>query len=382
MKHAKLSASGSARWLACPGSVRMEQNIPDEQSHYAAEGSAAHELAERCLVEGRNAAQYVGVTFDEYPEWPVTESMAEHVQTYVDYVNQHDGKRFIEQRVDFSPWVPEGFGTSDAVVIAEGVMDILDLKFGQGQRVDAEENTQGMLYGLGALHDFGFIYNIDLMRIHIVQPRLDHISVWEITAKDLLNWGESVKPKARQCLTDDAPLNPGEKQCLFCKARGSCVALAEHSLNQVVEDFDVIETLDADAPLKELYTMDAAETAKILPHINLIQKWLKAFEAHATGLLEHGNSIPGYKLVEGRSIRKWDDENAVEQAMRKAKIKVADMYTKKLISPAQAEKLLGKTNAIITEHSVKPEGKPTLAPENDKRPAINVNLKDGFSDVA
>lgn len=383
MKHAKLSASGSARWMTCPGSIRMEKDIPDTSSPYADEGSAAHALGELALTRGEACEKFIGQHDPEYPDYIFTKEMAEHVQVYVDYVNAittGKAEAFIEQRVDFSDWVPEGFGTSDAIVINDGVMTVVDLKYGQGVRVDAPNNSQAMLYALGALADYGFIYEIDIVEIAIVQPRKDHISEWTIKASDLLEWAENeVKPRALEAVSDNAKLNPAPKACQFCKARDRCRALAEFNLDLISDGFDVI---GKPIHLKATESLSNVELGKILPYADQITKWVKAIEAVALEQLEIGETIPGYKLVEGRSTRQWLSEEDAETAMRNAKVKVADMFTKKFISPAQAEKLLGKTHSILSEHVIKNKGKVTLAPESDKRPAIESNVTDGFEDVA
>lgn len=385
--HAKLSASGSPRWTVCAGSVAMELAYPDTTSVYAEEGSAAHYLAELALLSDESCDFFVGTTFTEYPEHPVTTEMAEYVQEYVDLVRHLSGRvmipriLFVEVRVDFSPWVPEGFGTSDAVVIdeEEGICTIVDLKYGQGVRVDAEENTQALLYALGVYNDFSFLYEFSTIRMIIVQPRKDHISEWVISVDELLERGEWLKERALLTLQPDAPLTPSEKACRFCKAKGECRALAEFSLSHAVEGFEIIEN---DMEVKDPNRLSNRELSVILNHVDTISTWVKAIEAGAIHKAESGENIPGYKLVRGRANRKWRDEETALRMIKNARgVKVSDLTTLKLFTPTQAEKVLGKNHRIIQDLVIKPEGRLTLAPETDKRPAITVDPSEGFDIV-
>ena len=368
--HAKLSASGSHRWLNCAGSVKAEKGVKEKSSFFAAEGTAAHALAEHCLVNSATPDSLIGETFEGFD---VDSYMAEFVQTYVDYVKQFVGQHMYEVRVDFSPWVDEGFGTCDAMVIqSDGVLRVIDLKYGQGIRVDADNNSQAMLYALGAYEDFGHIYDIDSIEIAIVQPRLDHISEWSISVNDLLGWGEEVKIKAARCFEDDAPRNPHEKTCQWCKAKPVCPALKKLTETSIIAMFDDI----GPSTMTHTDALTDEQLAQALTHKKLITGWLDSVEQHVTERLSSGEDFKGYKIVEGRSLRKWSDENAAIALLAKS-YEEEKLYKKSFISVSQAEKLIGKKNAgTISDLIVKPPGKPTLVPESDKRPAINLQESD------
>lgn len=321
--HARLSASSSARWLACPGSVQMCEAFPDVASEYAEEGTAAHEFAEYCLKNNKHAVECIGQEFNGYI---VDEETARYIQMYLDYVRNLKGDLYVEQRVDYSSWAEKNsFGTADAINMKDDVVTIVDLKFGKGLKIFAENNSQAMLYALGVLNDYSFLYECQQFHLVVVQPRIDHIDEWTVSLEDLLAFGEYSKAQAEKTRADKPELSPGEKQCRFCRAQGACKALAEYNLQTAIEDFKSIEVPGS---LKDPHYLTNDEVALLLPRLKLFSNWIKSIEAYAAEQLERGYQVVGYKLVEGRTIRKWGDDAAAEKALRK-KLKVSQIFTKK-----------------------------------------------------
>lgn len=368
MAHAKLSASGAHRWMACPGSVKAEEGLPDKSSPFAEEGTLAHDIAERALRLGFNC--------DTLCDRPDLAHIAEPAQVYVDYVRALPGKhRFIETRVSFDEWVSGGFGTADAIVIDEetSTLHIADLKFGKGVRVDAERNPQAMLYALGAYSAFSFLHEIERIKIAIVQPRIDNISEWEIGVHDLLKWGEIARAAAEETQSPKAKRVPGEKQCRFCKAKATCPALIKLTEQTLLMDFE--EHDDPVAPNK----LTDEQLAAALAARPVVEAWLNAVETLVKQRLSSGDAFPGWKLVEGRANRAWIDEEAAAETLERV---IGDRaFTRKLISPSQAEKALGKAHKKSIEAlAFKPQGKAALAPESDPRPPITASVDD-FDEV-
>lgn len=368
--HAKLSASGSARWLNCTGSVKAEQGFKDSSSPTAEYGTCAHELADIVLSTGKDIESFLGETLNDAPNVKVDQEMIDNVQGYVSFVQSFKGEQFYEVRLDYSHLVPGGFGTSDAVVIVDNVLHVIDLKMGKGVIVDADNNSQGMLYALGAIEEYGYLYDFDKVAIHIYQPRVHNFSTWEIDINDLELFGAFVSKRAKEALSDNAPRTPGDKQCQWCKAKATCPALAKHTEQVISADFDDLDGL----PLVD--TLPDEKLSMILSNKKLIESWLKAVEDHISHALLEGGEFPGYKLVAGRSLRKWANEDEAQTQL----IELLDdnAFEKKLLTVAKAEKALGaKRKKEIENLIIKPEGKPTLAPESDKRPSIN-NCSDDF----
>ena len=354
--HAKLSASGAHRWMACPGSVKAEEGLADSTSSFAEEGTKAHDLMEQMLT-----GKFIRVGAYDWQMW-------EHVETYKTYVlsqKKPGDVLFIERRVNFSEWVPEGFGTADTIIVSDEVLHIIDLKYGKGVPVYAENNPQLMLYALGAYDEYMFLSDFQSVKISIVQPRLDTISEWEISITDLLKFGETVRQAALDTQNPKAKRLPGEKQCRWCKAKATCPALYKMTSDTLMADFEQID--EAPQPHK----LSFAQMRLALERKGLIEAWLLSVENSVKDLLLEGGTFEGFKLVEGRSIRKWSDEDQAGERLADL-VGEQSAFTKKLISPAQAEKLLGKKDkALIEDIVAKPRGAATLAKENDPRPAIN-----------
>lgn len=351
--HAKLSASGSHRWLACPYSATVADKYPQQDTPFTREGTIAHEVAE-ATVRGSSIP----------PDLPGCDAeMIRHAEAYRDYIQSlttDESYVLLEQRVDFSLWVPDGFGTADCLVITGKTMDVVDYKYGQGVPVSAVENPQMKLYGLGAVNEYGFIYDIETVRMHIFQPRLDNISVFELSMEELLKWGKEVlKPGAEKAAAGLMEMHSGE-HCRFCPHAGRCPELASYCQSMPI----------GTAP----DSLTPAEIAALLQQEPVISIWLKKVKELALSQAMNGDTIPGYKVVEGRAgNRKWVDELKVAEALRAAGVAQEDFTTLKLLSPAEMEKSLGKkrANELLCSLIERSSGAPTLVPESDKRPAYD-----------
>ena len=366
--HAVLSASSSERWLNCPPSARLCETYEDKGSDYAAEGTDCHTLAEARLK------QALGIPTEDPVEnlsWYNAE-MEDCAQGYATYVVElletakqtcSDPVIMIEQRVDFSRWVPSGFGTGDCICIAEGLLNIVDLKYGAGIEVSADHNPQMMLYALGALEIFDGIYDIDTVRMTIYQPRKSNISIFEMPKDELLKWAETeLTPKAQLAYDGQGEFHCGE-WCRFCKAKAECRERAEANLALAQYDFELPALLNDE------------EIADILGKVDALTAWATDVKEYALQQAVSGKDWPGWKLVEGRSNRKYTSDTAVTAAVESIGL---DPYERKILGITAMQKLLGKSRfeELLSPYIEKPQGRPTLVPESDKRPAMNTAKND------
>lgn len=372
-KHALLSASGASRWMNCTPSARLEENFEEKRSVYADEGTLAHEFGD---IEIRHKLGLISkkvynveiakLRKHELYSTEMEPEVAKYVEIVMEAYNvakqkNPDAVMLVEQRLDFSHLVEQGFGTGDNVIIADGVLDVIDLKYGKGVKVDADENSQLKLYGSGALREYELLYDIHTVRLTIVQPRLDHVSIWEISVDDLIAWGENeVKPKALKAYAGEGEQTPGE-WCKFCKAKAVCRGLANENMKLAAFEF------------QDPHILSDKEVIEIYGQLSIFQDWASSVSSYILDEANKGKQWPGYKLVEGRSNRKWLDENKVIEVLQEDYDENEYMNTK-LAGIAAIEKLVGKANfgPKLNEFIVKPPGAPTLVPESDKRPAMGV----------
>lgn len=410
--HAKLSPSGAHRWMACPGSVVLEASFPDKGSVYADEGTAAHTLAAYCLQDGTEAKDYLGEMIHVGERlFVVDPAMAGHVADYVKFVRDlAKGKQLlVERKVPIGHLTGEtgATGTSDAVIIDrdQEALIVADLKYGMGVKVDAIGNHQLQMYALGAYEAYGLLSDFSHVSMYIHMPRLNHVSEYHITVPELLQFADRVREAAANVeeavilgavnataaeLHDAGHLNPGEKQCRFCKAKAlPCPALLA-DVTEVVggapvataEEFAQFMPVNNDVEVGDNYLSIAMDK------VGLVEDWCKAVRAEVERRLLRGDKVPGYKLVEGKQgIRRWVDADKAEAALKALKLKQDEIFERELISPTAAEKLLKKTpekweklQGMISRNP----GKPSVAPVTDKRPelAVHTATADEFAALA
>jgi hypothetical protein len=366
--HALLSASSSHRWLACPPSAKLCAAHPDRSTPYAQQGTDAHALAAYKVLKALGTQ-----TQDPTEELEYFDSeMDECTDSYRDFVMEQlaeamghctDPIVLIEQRLDFSRWVPEGFGTGDACLVSDDILHVIDMKYGAGVTVSSEHNPQTMCYALGLLEQFDGIYDIKTVRMSIFQPRRENVSTFEMSKVDLLAWANSVlAPSAELAFHGKGEFRAGD-HCQFCNAKAACRKRAEHNLEMAQYDFKVPSELTQD------------EVAAILPLIDELIAWSNDIKEYALQQALSGTQYRGFKVVAGRSVTRYTDDDAVAAAVKAAG---EEPYEKKLLGITAMKALLGKKqfDEILGELTFKPPGKPTLVPESDKRPAINTAKND------
>ena len=400
--HALLSASSSKQWLHCPPSVRLQEGFPNESSVYAEEGTFAHEVCEYKVRKYLHER----VTRPQSEEF-YTEEIDQITDVYAEYVIRtiEDMKRtgceplvLVEERVDYSHIASSGFGTADMLIIGKdengkGLLHICDFKTGQGVYVDCDHNSQMMLYALGGLAAYGYIYEIETVRMTIIQPRLDNISTFECSRKELEDWGESIRPIAKMAYEGKGEQHPGD-WCRFCRAKPVCKACADEALALCREEFldldagafteeSEVEESDMTAPynadtqtavFKQPGLIPLTELSAILPTLNRISSWIESVFAFVSSeAINHAVPIPGYKVVEGRSKRVFTDTKAVvDTAVANG---YTDLYKQQLITLTEFEKMMGKKRfaELLGEYVAKPPGKLALVPDSDPRPAVDLN---------
>lgn len=383
--HALLSASGASRWMNCPPSARLEENVAEERnSIFANEGTLAHEFAEIGVKRDHNLmtlAEYRAEYRKLVKHKLYSPEMDEYIQQYRDYIKERfaiarqldpNADILVEERIDLTNYIPEGFGSNDCIIIYDGLIEVIDLKYGKGVKVDADDNSQLKLYGIGALEAQEMFFEMEDVCLTIIQPRLDHISSWEISVEDLKDWGENVvKPKAKLAFEGGGDKCSGD-WCRWCRVQARCPALAKKAQDLVKKQFVNPDLLTA------------VELIEAREDFDSITTWINAVNDHLTKVALTGEQLPGLKLVEGRSVRKWKDEEKVAQTLLKENWAEEIVYNKKIKGIGAIEKEMGKAlfSQILGELIVKPQGKPTLVAESDKRKPfeLEVDAKDVFKD--
>ncbi len=355
--HALLSASSAHRWLACPPSAVAAEAYPNEGTEFTREGTLAHEVAE-IYARGHQTLAAADIT----------QEMIDCAEGYRDYIleqiKSEDAIVLLERRVDFSPWVPDGFGTCDCIILQGNTMTVIDYKYGVGVPVSAEGNPQLKLYALGALNDYGIAYDVKQVEMHIYQPRINNISDCGLLVEDLLEWAEKeVKPTAAKAIKGKGSYAAGD-WCKFCPHAGRC-----RKLTQVCTEYVETHSLRVAVPV-----LAPHEVAEVLAMEPLVALWLKRVKAQALTTLLDGGEVPGYKVVEGKlGNRKWMNELAVMHALEHAGYAESDITETKLLSPAAMDKALGKKKVaeLLADMIDRSPGAPTVVPVSDKRPPLD-----------
>ena len=405
MAHSRFSPSATERDTACPPSFLLNEMLPDRNSVDSAHGTAAHYVADKCLKADKDAEVFAGCRVavgpkgectllhekralkDDEMEFDVDDEMVNGVQLYLDLCREPEGDHFYEVRVDHTDWCPDKdehgeplgqqFGTADHVCCAPRVLYVDDLKYGKGVKVFAKGNKQALKYALGTWKEYDWIYGFEKVVIRIIQPRLDHVDVWELTVDEMLEWGAQIKADLTKVFDPKAAFGPGEKQCKFCKVSGRCKPqeVFIHSITALAFDD---ESKDGLAPPDfannpNILTFDEMEEAwRMLP---LLKLRMEAIETRVRNALMDEEPFPGLKLVEGNTHRKWHSEKKAQAWLKKHGVPQAKLYKKKFASPAEAERLLpAAAHKELTEANLffKPRGGPVIADAQDKRPQYQV----------
>lgn len=380
--HALLSASSSHRWLHCTPSARLEEKLPESSSQYAEEGSLAHEIAELKLrkycIEPMGARTF-NSKIKKFKENPLfQEEMLKHTDTYMDYIagvlHGFTTPPYVaaEKKIDYSSYAPEGFGTCDCIIICGNLLHIIDFKYGKGVPVSAKDNPQMKLYALGAYTEYSFLYPIDTVKMTIIQPRLDNsISEDSLSIDELLAWGESIKHIAKLAFNGEGEYSPGE-QCRFCKAKALCRARADHYLS--LEEFHKMKP-----PL-----ISKEEVGEVLRRAQELSAWVKNMEEFAFNECLKGNDVPGWKLVEGRAVRQFVNQDEAFKVLLDNGFEETMLYERKPLTLSETEKLVGKTKfkELLNSYIHTPPGKPTLALSEDKRETFKrMTAAEAFKDA-
>lgn len=372
--HSPLSPSSAFRWIKCTPSAKLNAALPDSTSEYALQGTAAHTLCEYKLQKllGKDAKDPTeNLTYFDAEMADCTDSYQQYVSEQIEKAKQFckDPIVLVEQKLDFSKWVPQGFGTGDCVIVADNILTVIDFKYGVGVLVEAEQNPQMMCYALGALALFDSIYDIENVVMTIFQPRRDNISTYELSKKELLQWADEIlSPAAQLAAKGEGEFKAG-KHCRFCKVKATCRKRAEYNLELARYDFEMPANLED------------TEIEVILSKADELVAWCSDIKEYAFQQALNGKQWNGWKLVEGRSVRKYINEDAVAETVKNAGY---DPYEHKVLGITAMTRMLGKAKFenLLSSFIEKPTGKPALVPKSDKRPSIDkaVQAADDFKE--
>jgi hypothetical protein len=388
--HSELGPSSAERWLICTASVAATRGLPDRPSQYAIEGTAAHTVSEWVRERGVPAKSFIGTTVrvtrgDTHHDVEITDEFAASVQEFCDKVAEQPGYELIEARVSYDKYVAGGFGTLDSAKLMPGLGRVTDFKHGTGVKKWAKENPQLKLYALGIYLEWDYLFGFEKFVLAISQPRLDHYAEWEISVKDLLTWAETEVATAVDRIGLDATTFKAGEHCQFCKIKATCRERARTMFEAATGSFEDVDSAVAAVPAaSQPATLSNEELAKILGVVDQLKSWCKAVEAHAEAEMRAGRQVGDFKFVAGRTSRAWKAGVDVEALWKKLEYSPEDLYTEpELISPAQAEKLIGKKPFAVqfVEAVEKSKGKPTLVRGTDPRPAISLAELAGFVEL-